>query len=253
MTTEIEVTTEKNMTHDDVIKFANIGDRFQLAGGSGADIVTSRSFKTDIDFYPYTAPSAAYITLELERPDSSTYELESSLMDTIITLAPMSRDEIITSPQNTYMVDWKWFQGDWTNGGPVKYEIIYNQLSGDAPSHSEHKIDNKPDIPRISLSDSIKIATPGVEDRYSGSTPYKWVKSRKFISHKNDGSEWEIESTIGDSIITTDIEQRLNILPYARFGDVVLISDIIYKVLYKTFTKSPSSHLYSMSLGLQLI
>ncbi|MNF57181.1 hypothetical protein D3C84_386980 [compost metagenome] len=262
MTTELEVTSDKTMPQNDAIKYSDIGDHFDLDQGSGDYIVTSKIFLSN--WKPISSfPSEITIKLILERTGSPAYELHSSLIITHPTRPPALVGDIFMYPGNTLKLSHKSF--DIRANGLFFPTMRFTNLSeGMVASTPEDQIDSITDDDTwVSKNQSIKLSNPGntyhlFDPGVPPKPPTYTVASKKFISIKNDESEWLIETILKaaehpDIYLESNIEPRLSILPYAKSGDTVLTNDTLYKATYKTFARSPSSQLYSVSLGLQTI
>lgn len=257
MTTKIEITSEKIMPQNDAIRFADVGDHFDLDGGRENYIVKSKTFKAN--FEPiHNFPRDITIKLILERAES-TYELETSVINSKLERPPAIIGDICITPQGTFKLISQAFMIR-TNGlyFPNWHFDAVNEAADSL--NPEHQDDPEADDPIwVTLNESIKLSHPGNSYNFNipNNPPTYMARSKKFISHKMDGSEWSIETIVEaaghqDIQLNTNVEARLGILPYAKSGDIVLNADNnLYKVEFKLFSRSPSSHLYSFGLGLE--
>ena len=107
MTTEIEITSEKIMPQNDAIRFAYVGDHFDLGPG-GNYIVKSKTFyanqRPEWNFLGDTT-----IKLVLER-DESTYLLDSTVINPSLERPPALVGDICMTPEGTFRLDSKNFE-----------------------------------------------------------------------------------------------------------------------------------------------
>ena len=255
MTTEIEITSEKTMPQNDAIRFAYVGDHFDLRAG-GNYIVKSKTFYTN--YRPiWNFLGDTTIKLVLER-DESTYLLDSTVINPSLERPPALVGDICMTPEGTFRLDSKNFEiranglyiPDWW------FEPANETADSLNPEHQNGpEADGDPIW--VTLEESIKLSHLG--DFYNFNAPnkppkYHTVRSKTFISHKMDGSVWSIETIVEDPEhqerhLSTHVEARELIVPYAKAGDNILLADgSRSKVAYKVFSRSSSSQHYSFGL-----
>lgn len=253
MTTEIEITSEKTMPQNDAIRFAYVGDHFDLGAG-GNYIVKSKTFYAD------QRPTSNFvgdikIKLVLERAES-TYLLETTLFNPRLERPPALVGDICMTPEGTFRLDSKNFdiRGDSYYTPRWWFEPANETTDSLNPEHQNGA--EADEQPWVTLQESIKLSHPG--DFYNFNSPNEppiyTVRSKNFISHKMDGSVWSIETIVEDpepreSHLYTHVEARELIVPYAKAGDNILLADgSRSKVAYKVFSRSSSSQHYSFGL-----